>query len=109
VLQILADLSPLRLETMEGSMKSSTLSVRISDDLRNRLDRATVRTSRTRNQIVKMALEKHLDRIVSEELAQPQSSSIERLMSFKGKGATPSSFRSGEEVDAYIRRLRGDD
>jgi predicted transcriptional regulator len=97
------------METMEGSMKSSTLSVRISDDLRNRLDRATVRTSRSRNQIVKMALEKHLDRIISEESAEPQSNSIERLMSFKGKGATSSSFRSGEEVDAYIRRLRGDD
>jgi predicted DNA-binding protein len=89
-------------------MTSSTISVRISDDLRKRLDQATVRTSRSRNQIVKLALEGHLDRLASETSAQSSSKSVERLMSFKGKGATSSSFRNGEEVDAYIRRLRGD-
>jgi predicted DNA-binding protein len=90
-------------------MTSSTLSVRISDDLRERLERATVETSRSRNQIVKMALEKHLDKITSEETAPLHSKSFDRLKSFKGKGVTSRSFRSGEEVDAYIRRLRGDD
>jgi predicted DNA-binding protein len=89
-------------------MASTTLSLRIPVEMRERLDRATLTTRRSRNQIVRMALEHHLDRIAGE--SRPSSAEVvRRIRAFAGAGAPASGGRSAEEIDAHIRWLRGDD
>lgn len=89
-------------------MASTTLSLRIPVEMRERLDRATVATRRSRNQIVRMALEQHLDRIAGGN--RPSTAeAVRRIRSFAGAGAPASGARSAAEIDAEMRWLRGDD
>lgn len=87
-------------------MATTTLSLRIPQDMRERLDQATRKTRRSRSQIVQMALERHLDQVAAAEKIVASDSPTALIRSLAGAGASTSTFRSAEEIDAHIRWLR---
>jgi predicted transcriptional regulator len=91
-----------------ASKSQSHLSVRLPDALRHRLDAASARTNRSRSYLVQEALKRHLSEIDVGD-AEPRSrSSIQEIIGMAGSGARYAGWRSPEEIDAYIRWLRGD-
>ena len=87
---------------------SSTLSLRLPADTRERLDRVAAKSRRSRSYIIQRALELHLDEVAKREAPEP-SGLYESLMKFAGAGANLHGGRSKEEIDADIRWSRGDD
>ena len=85
-----------------------TLSVRIPDDIRNRLDRATTITHQSRSFIVKKALDRYLDEVVQEQKGKGQTR-LEKLRALKGAGARLYGSLSAEEIDGDIHEFRGDE
>jgi predicted DNA-binding protein len=84
---------------------SPTISLRLPQEARDRLDRATIKTRRSRSFLMQRALEKHLDDIEREETAAPMKR-LSVVLGLAGAGASPSAQRSTEEIDAHIRWLR---
>ena len=84
---------------------TSTLSLRLPKDARDRLDKAAAQSRRSRSYIVQEALDRHLDEIVREESQQkPQGLSF--IRSLAGIGAERYGARTKEEIDSHIRWLR---
>lgn len=99
--------SATRSKTMPSA--SPTISLRLSEETKARLTRAAKLTRRSRSFLVKEALEKHLDAILSEQSAREAESRLARLMAFKGAGARIAGERTAAEIDAQVRAFRGDD
>ena len=87
---------------------TSTLSLRLPNETRQRLDRAAEKSRRSRSYIIQRALELHLDEVAKEEVVPEKPGFYDRLLKFAGAGAV-NGGRSKEEIDAHIRWLRGDD
>jgi predicted transcriptional regulator len=88
---------------------SPTLSLRLPNETRERLDRVAERSRRSRSYIIQRALELHLDDVAREEAPFRQAGFYSSLLKFAGAGARLNGGRSKEEIDADIRWLRGDD
>jgi predicted DNA-binding protein len=85
---------------------SPTMSLRLPQTARERLDRATAKTRRSRSFLMMRALERHLDEIEREE-AQPHARrALSTLLALGGAGAPKAGPRSAKEIDAHIRWLR---
>jgi metal-responsive CopG/Arc/MetJ family transcriptional regulator len=78
----------------------TSITVRLSSDLIEALDRAAGVQTKSRSQIIEQALRAYL----ADAVSKPRS-----LMSYAGVGAKLSTYRSTEEVDAEIRWLRDSD
>jgi RHH-type rel operon transcriptional repressor/antitoxin RelB len=88
---------------------SSTLSLRLTKEARERLDKAAVRSRRSRAYIVQEALDRHLDEIEREQTLAPKNSRFATILSLAGAGAALNGSRSKEDIDQDIRWLRSDD
>lgn len=86
-----------------------SLSVRLPEGVRERLDIAAQRTNRSRSFLVQEALTRHLNDIVTEQSGGTAQSRLDKLRALKGAGARMYGPRSAEEIDAQIREFRGDD
>lgn len=89
-------------------MPGPTLSVRLPDDTRARLERAAKTTHRSRSFLVKEALERHLNDIVAEQRGGAKSR-LEKLLAMKGVGTRLYGPRTVEEIDSDVRKFRGDE
>ena len=83
-----------------------TISIRLPEAARARLDRATAKTRRSRSFLMQRALEMHLDEIEREEAQEAPKRRLTTLLSLAGAGADPKSPRSAQEIDQHIRWLR---
>lgn len=88
---------------------SPTVSIRLSEADRSRLDRAMKQTRRSRSFLMKEALDRHLAEIVQEQMPAAQKDKLSRLLALAGSGVNPDKPRTVEEIDAHIRWLRGDE
>lgn len=86
-----------------------SLSVRLSPEVRERLERAASRMKRSRSFLVQEALMRHLDDVETVEKVAVRSSRLEKLRSLKGAGALIYGPLSAEQIDADIREFRGDE
>ncbi len=89
-------------------VSSPTISLRLPHKARERLDRATVTTRRSRSFLMQRALEKHLDEIEREELVEPVRR-LTTVLALEGAGAATNARRSIAEIDEHIRWLRDND
>jgi predicted DNA-binding protein len=89
---------------MPGS--SPTISLRLPRESRERLDRATAKTRRSRSFLMQRALERHLDEIEREETPAPVRRRQSTVLALAGAGVPQSGPRSPEEIDRHIRWLR---
>lgn len=87
---------------------SPTVSIRLSETDRARLDRAMKQTRRSRSFLMKEALDRHLTEIVQEQTPDVPKQRLSKLLSLEGAGVRPGQERSIEEIDRHIRWLRGD-
>jgi predicted DNA-binding protein len=83
-----------------------TISIRLPDEARARLDAATRLTRRSRSYLMKEALDRYLGEIESEEIQAVSTRAKSGLLALEGKGARSSKARSREEIDSHIRWLR---
>lgn len=88
---------------------SSTLSLRLPEETRERLDRVAKKSRRSRSYIIQRALELHLDDVAKEETPPKETERFARLLSMQGAGRGPEGGRTKQEIDSYIRWLRDDD
>jgi predicted transcriptional regulator len=88
---------------------SPTISIRLPDADRKRLDKAVTQTRRSRSYLMKEALDRHLAEIVREETSDSPKQRLSKLLSLEGQGMRPGRERSAEEIDRHIRWLRGDE
>jgi uncharacterized protein (DUF1778 family) len=94
---------------MPQSSASPTFSLRLPKEARERLDRATQRTRRSRSFLVVEALDRYLDEIEREQRVERSPARFSRLMALEGVGRRADGPRTSEDIDAHIRWLRGDD
>lgn len=90
-------------------MPSPTLSVRLPEKTRERLDQAATSTRRSRSFLIQEALERHLNEIVTEQGGDARKSRLERLLALAGVGERLAGPQTAEEIDARIREFRGDE
>ena len=88
---------------------SPTISLRLSDEVRERLDSLAARTRRSRSFLMQEALARYLDEIEREQTVPLQRRSLSKVFSMAGAGADARHPRSAEEINKHIRWLRGDD
>jgi predicted transcriptional regulator len=89
---------------------STTLSLRIPNELKNRLERVSMRTHRSRAYLTIAALQKYLNEVEKEEVKTATPSKYELAKRYGGIGAKMlGKGRSAQEIDAMIRDLRGDE
>lgn len=87
----------------------ATLSLRIPQHVRDRLDRASQKTQRPLSYLTQRAIELHLDDIEREEATASPAGRYARMRQYAGAGAKMNGPRSKKEIDDYIDWLRGDD
>ena len=93
-----------------ASAQSVTLSLRIPEELKKRLEKAAARTHRSRAYLTVAALEKHLDEVENDELKSSAPGVYDLAMRYRGAAAKIiGKTRSAEEIDAMIREMRDDD
>jgi predicted DNA-binding protein len=90
------------------SQTSPTISIRLPLEARRSLDRAVKATRRSRSFLMKEALDRYLDEIVSGE-EKTRAKTLGNLLSMRGVGRDPLNPRTAEEIDAHIRWLRDSD
>ncbi len=83
-----------------------TISIRLPDDSRARLDAATRLTNRSRSYLMKEALDRYLVDVVRQEEQITNTIAKSGLLALEGKGARVGKTRSREEIDSHIRWLR---
>ncbi len=88
------------------SAPSPTISLRLPQEARARLDRATVKTRRSRSFLMQRALEKHLDEIEREETQGASRRSLATTLTLGGAGIPVNGPRSADEINAHLRWLR---
>jgi len=88
----------------------ATISMRVPSEVKERLEKAALRTHRSRSYITIAALKKYLPEIEQEELQSVPKSKLEIALSFKGAGQRAGSNpKTVEEIDASVREFRGDE
>jgi predicted transcriptional regulator len=90
--------------------KSSTITVRLSESIRRRLDVAAARQRRSRSFLIKEAIEQHLASLEhTAESAAQSPPTLSNFLAMRGAAHGLSLPRTKEEIDAHIRWLRDDD
>jgi hypothetical protein len=93
-----------------ASSQSVTLSLRVPNELKTRLEKVAARTQRSRAYLTIAALEKHLDEVEKDELQISSPGVYDIAMRYRSAAAKIiGRTRSAEEIDALIRELRDDD
>jgi predicted DNA-binding protein len=87
----------------------ATISVRLPQETRDALDRAAKNTHRSRAFLIKEALDKHLSTLESGAVAEQSHRRLGLLKELTSAGDRVGRSRSGAEIDAMIRFIRGDD
>jgi predicted DNA-binding protein len=87
----------------------TTISVRLPLETRNALDRAAKSTRRSRAFLIKEALDKHLGALESDARAGQRHRRLALLKDLTSAGDRAGRKRSGAEIDAMIRFIRGDE
>ncbi len=82
-----------------------TLSIRIPNDIIDKLDRATKGSGLSRSRIVRNALDKHLP--VSPQNIIGEQARLEILRRLMGAGARRHGALSAEQIDADLDEVRG--
>jgi predicted DNA-binding protein len=95
-------------ESLSMPESSPTISLRLPHKARERLDRATVTTRRSRSFLMQRALEMHLDEIEREEAVEPVRR-LTTVLALGGAGATVTARRGAAEIDEHVRWLRDSD
>ncbi len=89
---------------------SATLSLRVPLELKTRLERASVRTQRSRAYLTIAALQKYLSDVEKDEAKTATLGKHEFAQRYSGIGAKLlGKGRSADEIDAMIRDQRGDE
>jgi predicted transcriptional regulator len=89
---------------------SVTLSLRVPNELKIRLEQASVRTHRSRAYLTIAALKKYLNDVEKDELKTTTPSKYELAERYRGIGAKMlGKGRTAIEIDAIIREIRGDE
>jgi predicted transcriptional regulator len=89
---------------------SATLSLRVPNELKNRLERVSARTHRSRAYLTIAALQKYLNEVEKEEVKTAVPSKYGLAKRYSGVGAKMlGKGRSAQEIDAMIRDQRGDE
>jgi predicted DNA-binding protein len=89
---------------------SVTLSLRVPNELKTRLERASVRTHRSRAYLTIAALKKYLNDVEKDELKTTKPSRYALVERYRGIGAKMlGKGRTAIEIDATIRDIRGDE
>jgi metal-responsive CopG/Arc/MetJ family transcriptional regulator len=83
-----------------------TISIRLPENARRTLDKATKLTRRSRSFLMKEALDRHLADIVQEQSRTAPKRRLSTLLSLAGAGARSASPRTQSEIDQHIRWLR---
>lgn len=91
------------------TMTTHSLSVRLPEAMRERLEVAAQQTKRSRSFLVQEALTRHLSDIVAEQSRSGAKSRLERLRAIKGTGARLYGPRTEEDIEAQVREFRGDE
>ncbi len=87
-----------------------TLSLRVPDEIKTRLEQASIRTHRSRAYLTIAALKKYLSDVEKEELKTTAPSKYKFAERYRGIGAKMlGRGRSAAEIDALIRDTRGDE
>ena len=89
---------------------SVTLSLRVPNELKTRLEKVAARTQRSRAFVTIAALEKHLDDFEKNEVISPTPGVYDLALRYR-EAATKiiGKRRSAAEIDAMIREMRDDD
>jgi predicted DNA-binding protein len=88
---------------------SPTMSFRLPEEHRAKLDRLIKTTRRSRNFLVRDALERYFDEMLPDETpSEAPKRRLTTLLALGGDGTSKHHVRSREEIDAHIRWLRGD-
>jgi hypothetical protein len=92
------------------SSSDATLSLRVPHELKTRLERASVRTHRSRAYLTIAALQKYLSDVEKDEAKTAVPGKFELAQRYSGVGAKLlGKTRSAAEIDAMIRDQRGDE
>lgn len=86
-----------------------TVSVRLPESTKTRLERIAKRMRRSRSSLMVEALDRHLDEIQEEYGIADTQGRFAEIMKFKGVGAAIAGPRSVEEIDASTCDFRGDE
>ena len=89
-------------------MANTTVSVRLPDEIRARLESTAKTLRRSRSFLVQEALDRYLDEVAGIE-ADRSAKGITRLRAMAGAGARLVGAQTMEEIDARIREFRGDE
>ena len=87
----------------------ATLSLRVPQHVRDRLDRAARKTRRPLSYLMQRALERHLDDIEREESGAASPGRYAGLLAMQGAAIGADGPPTSQEIDDYIRWLRDDD
>ncbi len=87
----------------------TTVSIRLPEATKSKLDKATKLSRRSRSFLVLEALNRHLDDVLNEQSHEPKKKNLSLLLSLAKAGASKSNPRTAEEVDTDIRWLRSDE
>jgi hypothetical protein len=108
-LQSRARLTTMR-QTIMPTPSDVTLSLRVPSELKTRLERASVRTHRSRAYLTIAALQKYLTDVERDEARSATPNKYDLAKRYSGVGAKLlGKGRSAAEIDAMIRDLRGDE
>jgi hypothetical protein len=95
---------------MTTTLPSTTLSLRVPGELKNRLERVSARTHRSRAYLTIAALQKYLNEVEAEEAQTVGPSKYDVAKRYSGVGAKMlGKGRSAKDIDAMIRDMRGDE
>lgn len=88
---------------------SPTISLRLPEEHRAKLDRLMAIKRRSRSFLVKEALERYYSQELPDDQAQAEPKRrLTRLLAMGGDGTSKHHVRTREEIDAHIRWLRSD-
>jgi predicted DNA-binding protein len=87
----------------------ATISIRLPAGTRKALDAAAKVTQRSRAFLIKEALDRHLAAIGAEHQRGDAERRLRLVRSLKGMAGRTGRLRSASDIDASVRRMRGDD
>lgn len=90
------------------STHSQTISIRLPEASRKRLDQAAKLTRRSRSFLMQEALERYLADVVNGEVRGTGKRRLTTLLTLGGAGKRSGAPRSAEEINQHIRWLRDD-
>lgn len=86
-----------------------TISLRLPQDVREKLDRLAERLHRSRSYVMQRALELHYEDIARESGPPKRQGRYANLLTMEGAAIGSDGPRTKQEIDDYIRWLRDDD